>query len=322
MKAEIIKKLSAISPEESKILEEPTINKKLYTDDDSFVIDSKHMLQKGKLIDIRPHTRFADFPLHSHNYVEIIYMCSGSTIHNIEGTQELVLNEGELLLLGKNTSHSIKRAEKSDIAVNFIVLPQFFDYALELIGGDNVLGQFLLGSLRGRSNGVDYLYFKVAGIDVVQNLIENLVLSLLNHEPNYKLINKVTMGLLFLQLLNHTENLGITGGTGGANLLLFEVLREIEENYKSASLTFIAKSHRISTAYLSKVVSDNTGFTYKELLQEKRLNKAEYFLLYSSQSVSSIIENVGYSNSTYFFRIFKERFGVSPKEYRKQNAIK
>ena len=38
----------------------------------------------------------------------------------------------------------MERAGEEDVGVNFIVLPQFFDVALNLIGTDNVLGKFLL----------------------------------------------------------------------------------------------------------------------------------------------------------------------------------
>ena len=61
------------------------------------VIDSKRLLQKGKLIQVRPHTRFVHFPQHTHNYIEVIYMCQGSTTHILNGS-EVVLEEGESAL--------------------------------------------------------------------------------------------------------------------------------------------------------------------------------------------------------------------------------
>lgn len=46
------------------------------------------------------------------------------------------------------------------------------------------------------------------------------------------------------------------------------------------------------------------------------MNQAVYLLSNSKLSVSDIIESVGYDNSSYFYRIFKEKYGMSPKEYR------
>ncbi len=56
-----------------------------------FTIDSEKMLTKGRLIDIRTHTRFIAFPPHKHNYIEIVYMCSGQTEHMINGSTKVVL---------------------------------------------------------------------------------------------------------------------------------------------------------------------------------------------------------------------------------------
>ena len=78
MNAELLEKLKPISKEEQAILDgSKDVQKDLYTSRADFVVDSGKMLEKGKLIDIRLHTRFIHFPVHRHNYVEIIYMCSG-----------------------------------------------------------------------------------------------------------------------------------------------------------------------------------------------------------------------------------------------------
>ena len=84
------------------------------------VIDSKKLLQKGKLIQVRPHTRFVHFPKHTHNYIEVIYMCQGRTTHIINGT-EVILEAGDLLFLNQNAVQEILPAGRDDIAVNFIV---------------------------------------------------------------------------------------------------------------------------------------------------------------------------------------------------------
>ena len=131
MNTELLKYLQQISPEEQSILDgQQNIKKDLYTSKKDFVIDSKKLLDKGRLIEVRPHTRFAHFPKHSHNYVEMVYMCTGTTTHIINGNDRIVLNEGDLLLLNQNVTQEILPASKHDIAVNFIILPEFFEYHL------------------------------------------------------------------------------------------------------------------------------------------------------------------------------------------------
>lgn len=73
MNQELLDKLKVISPEEEQILAgETEVQKSIYTAADDFIVDGSQMLDAGKLIDIRPHTRFVHFPRHKHNYIEII----------------------------------------------------------------------------------------------------------------------------------------------------------------------------------------------------------------------------------------------------------
>ena len=85
---------------------------------DNVVTNSK-ILKDGKLIAVRPHTRFVHFPEHSHDYVEIVYMCSGSTTHIVNG-DTVNLKKGELLFLCQSAKQEILPASENDIAVNFI----------------------------------------------------------------------------------------------------------------------------------------------------------------------------------------------------------
>ena len=82
MHEELLRELSVITDEEQKILDgRKEIDQQIYTEKKDMVIDSRKLLQKGKLIQVRPHTRFVHFPKHTHNYIEVIYMCQGSTRH-------------------------------------------------------------------------------------------------------------------------------------------------------------------------------------------------------------------------------------------------
>ena len=112
------------------------------------MVDSEKMLEKGKLIEIRPHTRFVHFPRHRHNYVEVLYMCSGSTTHILNGTQRMVLHTGDLLFLNQAVYHEILPAAEEDVGVNFIILPQFFDRSFRMLEQENVLRDFLVSTLQ------------------------------------------------------------------------------------------------------------------------------------------------------------------------------
>lgn len=318
MHPEIMERLSVITEEERQYLEgKRDIEKGIYTGKKELVIESDRLLKKGKLIRIRPHSRFIHFPKHRHDYVEVIYMCSGTTTHVINGSR-VVLEQGDLLFLNQGATQEIYPAGKDDIAVNFIILPEFFDTAFVMLGEEeNLLRNFLLDCLREKNTQGAYLYFHVADVLPIQNLVENMVWTILHDEPNRRSSNQITMGLLLLLLLNHMDRLE-TGGGAYERELAVTVLRYIEGNYKNGSLAELAEMMNQDVYFMSRQIKKQTGHTWKELLQTKRLNQAAWLLTNSRIPVRDIIEAVGYDNTSYFFRIFRMKFGTSPKEYRKR----
>lgn len=322
MHLELLEQLKTISPEEQRILDGDTsIQKNLYTSNQEFIIDSHKMLTMGKLIDIRPHTRFIHFPQHKHNYIEIIYMCSGSTIHLINNKTSIALQEGDLLFLNQNVTQEIMPASLDDIAVNFIVLPEFFDRILPMMEAENILHDFLIGTLKKKTAMVDHLHFETGDILPITNLVENMIWTLLNRQSNKRNIIQNTMGLLFLQLMNYTDKINQNDPTQFEQHLIFTVLKYIDENYKSGSLEHLAIILNQPAYYLSKLIKKHTGYTYKQLLQNKRLGQATYLLSQTKLPVEDIIEIIGYENTSYFHRIFRKRFHMTPKMYRQQELL-
>lgn len=312
----LIARLGRITGEERAILKSGAVDRRLYTDAGGFTIDKRKMLAKGELITLRPHTRFTDFPLHNHNYIEIMYVLGGSVTHMVQDQQTVALKAGELLFLSQDTYHAIGKSGPGDVAVNFIVLPQFFETAYEMLDSENVLSRFIAQNLLGQGSRISHLHFQVADVRPVQNLVENLILDILGREPNRQVIRPVTMGLLFLQLLNHTQRLSMREIPDYDKRLVIAILREIEENYRAVTLEALAKQLSQSVYSLSKLVKRMTGRTYKEVLQDKRFAKAQELLLSTPLSVAEIASYVGYENTSYFHRKFLDRFGMSPAAYR------
>lgn len=104
--------------------------------------------------------------------------------------------------------------------------------------------------------------------------------------------------------------------------LVQAALKEITQNYREASLSNVAREYGVSLAYVSECVRAQTGKTYKELLQRHRMETAARLLRRSDLNIQQIIAQVGYENTSYFYRLFHERYGLSPREYRQVRAVR
>lgn len=74
----------------------------------------------------------------------------------------------------------------------------------------------------------------------------------------------------------------------------------------------------ININYLAKIFKQETGKSLHGYLMEKRMDKAKEMLIITELSVSEVSSAVGYDNFSYFSRLFKDKTGYTPKDYRKE----
>ena len=70
--------------------------------------------------------------------------------------------------------------------------------------------------------------------------------------------------------------------------------------------------------YLNSIVKRHTGTSLKKYGQLFSLRMSTQLLKENELTISEIIQILGFSNRTYFYQIFMEKYGMTPKEYRKQ----
>ena len=245
----------------------------------------------------------------------MIYVCQGQVV-NVIGGKEVIVRAGEILFLNQYTHHEILPSGADDLAINFIVLPEFFDVASAMIGRDNVLADFLVNILRKNQEKGEYLHFKVAGVLQIQNLMENMIVSLLQDRPQNNRINQTTMGLLFMHLVESAQYVEMRVPNRYDNMLMMSTLDYIEQRYRTATLTELCEMLHQPMHALSRMIKAQTGYNFKELLLRKRLSKAVQLLCDTDLSVNDVIAAVGYENESYFHRAFKEHYHMTPRVFR------
>ena len=103
-----------------------------------------------------------------------------------------------------------------------------------------------------------------------------------------------------------------------------KIVRYIDENITSAlTLKSVAEEFSISQSHLSKTFKEAYNINFSTYVIGKKFDYAARLLVEKeNMSIADIAESLGYYSITYFTQQFKQRFGVSPTQYRKINIKK
>ena len=104
---------------------------------------------------------------------------------------------------------------------------------------------------------------------------------------------------------------------------ILPAIRYIEKNYSDERLTnkTLADVCNISEVYLRKLFLKYLNTTPKQYVSEIRLSKAKHLLSDGILKINAIAEQCGFPSSYNFSRFFKEKTGLTPTEYMKENKI-
>ena len=109
--------------------------------------------------------------------------------------------------------------------------------------------------------------------------------------------------------------------TAQENPFLEKFTRLVEENLHNNKLgvSFLTKEMAMSRTVLYDKIKLQTGMGINEFIQKSRLQKARQNLIETDKSITDISDELGFTTPKYFSVLFKSAYGVTPREFRKQN---
>ncbi|MFQ9767638.1 MAG: AraC family transcriptional regulator [Thomasclavelia ramosa] len=294
------------------------IDKSIFISEQSNVVDADKLLKANQQFAVRKHARFCEYPKHRHNYLEFMYVYGGEMVTIIDD-QEIVIKQGELLLLNQNIEHAIKYTNENDIIFNFIIKPEFLEFLSGMAEEQNEVFSFIFDALYSYDNKGEYLIFKVSNNEIVRNHIEVIITNIYQQQLNHSFTLKLLVGLLLTELMNNPHLIETYESNNYNKLVVISILKYITLNYQEGSLSVLAKQIHQPDYKICKLIKEHTGSTFKQLIQEERLKAAANLLKTTSLPIVEIMQEVGYENITYFYKIFKEKFKITPSIYRNHN---
>ncbi len=101
------------------------------------------------------------------------------------------------------------------------------------------------------------------------------------------------------------------------NRVLQKIIQVIQTNYsEKITLRSLSASFYINPAYLGRLFKKNMGVSFNEYLLDIRMSNAMKLLKNTTLSIADISERVGYFDVDYFSKLFKQRIGITPSDYR------
>ncbi|HEY0271168.1 MAG TPA: acetamidase/formamidase family protein [Sphingomonas sp.] len=170
------------------------------------------------------------------------------------------------------------------------------------VDGESAMGRMLSGLLRSVADTI---------LDVSDDQMRPVELAL----PEF--ISAI--------LLDKAPARALGGAAGGRAAILERVFQSIEMRLSDPDLSIhqIASEHGISARYLQKLF-ESFGESFGQYVKLRRLERCRLDLgspLHAQRSISEILYQWGFNDSASFSRAFRERYGVSPREYRKSPEL-
>lgn len=102
---------------------------------------------------------------------------------------------------------------------------------------------------------------------------------------------------------------------------LMPAIKYLEENYSNPNLTNsdLAQQCSISEIYFRRIFTEHYNVTPRQFIIDVRINRAKQLLAEGALKICAVAERCGFSNQYHFCRVFKEKTGLTPTEYMKQN---
>ena len=265
---------------------------------------------------IRRKTKYIPILKHKHEYIEIVYVLEGSFIQEING-REIEMNKGDLCILDKNVVHSSLPLRDSDVVINIILTPEFFDgIFMHLLSDDNYISNFIINSLYSKSKAQNFLIHQIKDDSVIKIILENLLLEYYSTEIKSSAAINGYLLILFTELSRE-----IAYSTGELvkdeqHRVKERILTYIRNRYKDTNLNEMAEYFHFHPSYLSSLVKKEFGKNIKDLLTDVRMLEASKLLKSTDMTIENIVLEVGYTNHSYFYKIFKKTYGMTPNQYK------
>ncbi len=247
------------------------------------------------------------FEEHYHNYIEIVCQLNNTSTQIVNGV-EYKLQESQMLIIHPGEAHENVASEST--VLNLIVSDKFLSNLVIDSAFDDTLIH-IKNVISSSGNTEVYTLPKTTTailFDIYYLLLEQSEITM------YYLRQKINITNFFISL---EEISTVMNKQIQQNKL--DLISYIETNLATASLNDFSRISNYSPSLISQRIKSQYEMSFVEILQELRIKHAVRMLTETNKNIDTIMSEIGYSNKTHFYAIFKEKFNQTPSVYRKSH---
>lgn len=257
---------------------------------------------------------------HWHKEIEMMILRKGRVKFCVLG-QDVELQEGDGFFINSNILHDTTSVS-SDMEVDFIVVM----FKKEFLAGPlSLLEQKYINPILHNAN-IDFIALhpqQEIQIRILQSITQ---LERLERERTfgYEIKMQIMILQIWLDLLVLTKEtpLKLQNISNKQELRVKSMLLFIQEHYmQELSVKMIAAAANISERECLRCFKEQMNNSPFKYLQELRLQIACGLLKDSKESITEISMKIGFSSASYFCKVFKEKLGMTPNEFRRKKKL-
>lgn len=266
---------------------------------------------KGEINNAFPHVA-----LHWHNEIEITLILKGMAEYKIDFSTYKV-KEGDIVIISPESLHSINKINNCEMDWTTIV------FNLDLLKSSFTDGcslNYIAPILNKNYKLPTIIDSKNPGYSSIYSIIENILSTYDKKDIAYELELKSMLFILFANFYKyeyvHKEN--------NINELAFDlqekikaILNYIQENYdRDISIEEVASLCDFSEYHFMRFFKKYVGTSCLKYINNYRLEKAAELLKSNNSSITEISLDCGFNNLSYFNKLFKRKYHLTPREFR------
>lgn len=256
-----------------------------------------------------------DFPLHCHNFDELVIILKGAAVHEIDGLT-FPVKAGDVFVISQNHEHQYTDMHGLALA-NILFDPESLmmgDWDIRALPGFHALFS-LEPAFRTQHNFKSRLQLSDQQLNQINEIVHDLTRETEHRNPGYRVMAKG----LFMQLAVALSRAYSAEPTEESMDLLRigDAIAHIEMHYaEKVTLKELAQKSHLSQRHFSRVFQECIGRSPIDHLMHVRCQKAAELLKGTERTITDIAFDCGFSDSNYFTRCFKKTMHMTPKQYR------